>query len=330
MKKTDKYLYEFSAAETNWIRGLTPIGIVAIHTIEEVYTGSNQMIQLFSKGGFLCVSIFFLLSGYGLISSVQKKEKYLDGFLLSRGINILVPVYVTEIFYLIAKALSTGFNLYDTAHFLNFLRYVSYSWYVLAIGVIYILFDLAYSLCKEWGFQMFVISLGFTYLMCLVFNVDIVFYKCMPALIIGMCYAKWYSVVRTIMCKNFPLLIIIGGLSLFFLANLNKYMNSLLTGGFISGIFAFGICLMSAQFTIKNRITDYLATISYELYLIHGLVIQMLKLVFNNPSLTVSFMVVFLISLPVATLLHFINRKIKNKLVQLLDINLKQRKLLRS
>ncbi len=46
------------------------------------------------KAGILFVGVFFALSGYGLMYSMQHKENYLKKFLWNRFPQILLPAYI--------------------------------------------------------------------------------------------------------------------------------------------------------------------------------------------------------------------------------------------
>ena len=89
--------------------------------------------------GYLLVSFFFFCSGYGLRKSMQKKEDYLDGFIMRR-VNVIFPtVVITGILWILARA---------KADLMAF-PFNPYSWFVVTILVLYLGFFLCYKKEKK-------------------------------------------------------------------------------------------------------------------------------------------------------------------------------------
>ena len=113
MIKISKVSLNFNQKNTAWLRGLSALLLVYIHSLQSCYTGNNAALLLISKCGFLCVSVYFFLSGYGLIVSEKTKKKYIDGFLWKRCIKIFIPVYLAEILYVFYYLLCGRKEVYD-------------------------------------------------------------------------------------------------------------------------------------------------------------------------------------------------------------------------
>lgn len=96
----------------------------------------------FHSLGIILVSFFFLMSGYGLMTSYMSKgEEYLNGFFLKRVMKVFLP-------YLLSLCVWFGYMIFADKNF-NILRYLLYtnfgdwlpnSWFVWVILGAYICF----------------------------------------------------------------------------------------------------------------------------------------------------------------------------------------------
>lgn len=91
-----------SPRATKSLQGFAAIGVLSHHLAQrEIFEKQLGEIQAFTYIGFLFVGIFFFVSGYGLIKSLDTKPNYLDGFLKKRCVPILVTYYVMNAFCII-------------------------------------------------------------------------------------------------------------------------------------------------------------------------------------------------------------------------------------
>lgn len=89
---------------TTGLKGFLALGIVFHHLSQWVTTGTE-----FSNFGYMgtyIVSVFFFLSGYGLYVQNEKKENYLDNFLVKRLSKILTPFIIISSIYLIYRSIN--------------------------------------------------------------------------------------------------------------------------------------------------------------------------------------------------------------------------------
>ena len=68
------------------------LGHIGIAT-QSVFLYANR------KAGILFVGIFFMLSGYGLIYSLNNKPNYINNFLKKRMCRIFFPAYIVYIVF---------------------------------------------------------------------------------------------------------------------------------------------------------------------------------------------------------------------------------------
>ncbi|WP_026522038.1 acyltransferase family protein [Butyrivibrio sp. VCB2001] len=105
----------------------------------------ESSIPFFLKQGFLACGIFFLLSGYGLMLSYNKKgSEYLQGYFKKRVLRLIIPlILVFPVFLLIKYGLGdlSGFGLKNYLKDIRGSRFIiNYSWYVYIQIYLYILF----------------------------------------------------------------------------------------------------------------------------------------------------------------------------------------------
>ena len=74
--------------DTNFMRAIAIIGIILHHIYNNL---SITVLKPFKYMGFLLVGVFFLLSGYGLYTSLLNKKNYIKSSRPTHG-NIYSPV----------------------------------------------------------------------------------------------------------------------------------------------------------------------------------------------------------------------------------------------
>ena len=113
--KVGAFNQDFMSLEaTKNLQGLAALGVIC-HHLSQPASNSAPMaalgqMQIFREIGFLFVAIFFFVSGYGLLKSLDTKPGYLNGFLRRRCLPIVICFYVMNVFY-IAWHLLLGTNM---------------------------------------------------------------------------------------------------------------------------------------------------------------------------------------------------------------------------
>ena len=98
--KSKKQLGTFSVGETLPLRGLLAVGIVLHHISQRVIQAAPDVtgISQFEYFGAPIVMVFFFMSGYGLMKSLQVKGMaYLDGFFKSRMTKVAFPLVLCSL-----------------------------------------------------------------------------------------------------------------------------------------------------------------------------------------------------------------------------------------
>jgi len=142
-------LHDFDAKATAPLRGLLALFIIFHHFSQRAFL-STSFNWTFSSMGLPVVDIFFLISGYGLARSLQKKGiGYLDGFLPKRLGKILPEFLLLTVFaaaVYIAKGSQTWPEMCG-----NMARGetpLPFSWFIVAITFVYIAFYVASGIAR--------------------------------------------------------------------------------------------------------------------------------------------------------------------------------------
>lgn len=93
-----------SLEATKNLQGLGALGVICHHLSQPPQNGGPMdalgQMQFFREIGFCFVAIFFFVSGYGLIKSLETKPNYLKNFLRRRILPIVICFYVMNLFYI--------------------------------------------------------------------------------------------------------------------------------------------------------------------------------------------------------------------------------------
>lgn len=128
--------------------------------------------SFFSRFGIPLVSCFFLMSGYGLMTSyLSKGEEYLKTFWKHRFVLLLVPYMMAMglwCIYLYLSSSSVEFSAYFEENIVG--SWLPYSWFVWVLTLAYVAFYLTFKMDIRLSIKVF----SFAFLMVLYF----LFCKC--------------------------------------------------------------------------------------------------------------------------------------------------------
>lgn len=312
-------LFSFDKGYTNVLKGLSAIVVVFVHVAEPHHNAFSKMVMSF---GFVAVSLFFMISAYGMQFSVNRDEKkYLSHFWRNRLASLLIPCILINL----CAAL---FGLY---------RGINGKEFLLAITNIpgFVVVLLQYCLL-------------FFIVMFLHWKLKLKSSICYALLILGvtvssLClYFMSHSEISAQMGWCYERIGLIWGLLLFlflpYVANfISKRrvakmallgMSSLLLGvAYIMNktVFFYGeyllkiilglsIILFLFAVTQKrnygNAAITHLGNISYEIYLSHGLVMRIVGLYFQNLSSAAFLWLSITLILIFSTVIHLLSSKL--------------------
>lgn len=326
----DDYL---SPQNTKVLKGIFAVTVVVYH-LGMLTNNVGSKILIYCSGDF-AVKFFFFCSGYGLLTQYKKYQArgvdYTKGFLSKHLPKLLVPLLVLTIIYtlfFINEGFYYGrpsftFNLVVDL-FLNNGFYVVYNaWFVLELLLLYIVFFLSFRFGKKNGGVSCCVILTLV-LMCAFYMLSTYkewtnfWYYSTFAFAVGVIYAEYKENIDTFLKKHFKAVtyilfpMLICTMIAFFAikkgtenkVGITSAENIVLTPLFLLSLM---VLLTKVQPGCK-KIWSFIGEISYELYLVHGL---MYLLLYTSDSSTESQFIfsfgVMALSIVAATIIHYID-----------------------
>lgn len=158
-----------------------------------IFGNPSSPLTRFMNFGPCCVSLFFFLSGYGLIYSYKKKgDAYLKSFFSRRFVKLLIPLaiayFITLPIYSLLTAPINWNNVFGTLLWGG--PYLKFSWYVSEIAGIYLLFYVTMRCKKGLADKLIILSIEISILMAVLFIADqpIWYIVSLPGFIAGIWY----------------------------------------------------------------------------------------------------------------------------------------------
>lgn len=297
----------FDKTQSNVIKGICSIIVVLVH-IPAIH--GNKIQDAIGSFGYICVTIFFLLSAYGLRYSVENKKDYLKHFIKNRFLVIYIPFVIANIIGQIVLY-NNGFNIVKILGIDNKLNFVE------ELIIFYVLFYLIYKSIKNKkiadivmiaitiiiSIVTYMFEFGW-YSECLGFAYGIIIFRLLDKINASI-DKKWLTKLII-----FCILSIILGLIYIKMKNiiLMKYLLRIILGISIITL----LIILFKKIKVYNKILDKLGKISYEIFLLHMMVIVKLdQLNISSGNYIVLVLTVTIIS---AYILNLIDSKITIKL----------------
>lgn len=291
--KTD-YL---SLPQTAALKGILAICVLLCHTIpaSKVFYG-NILSPLIGSLGYLSVSVFFFLSGYGIMTQYSiKKEKYLHSFLKRRVLSIyLLTVFLIAIYWIFHRLLGQNDPLYSIiSSFLIGNTIVSNGWYLQVIVLFYLIWYLCVYFIRIPKLRS--VALGgaiilYMFAAALLFSGS-TWYECSLSFILGMLFQQNRERIEQTFFKTkhryIRWLILVACLFAgFYVAvhityPVNVSINGIIRIGFkclSSPLFCMLVILVLAVLNLEQcRILRYLGKISIEIYVLQGIPLALFR-----------------------------------------------------
>ena len=277
-----------SVESTSGLRGFLAIGIIFHHLSQWVTSGEE--FSNFSYMGTYIVSIFFFLSAYGLYSQNENKKNYLDNFLVKRLSKILVPFFSISLIYMFYRFVNG--QLMDLDFFANLFKkgstIIYNGWFVDIIILMYIFFYISFKFFRNKSISIVINTIFVIGYICLAIKLgySVWWYNSALAFVIGLIWAKNQNKIDRFLDRYYIIAIILVTVLLFFSHKYNillKYIHLedsysyALAANLDNIIFTiYLIIVFLKKINFSNMYLILLGSISFELYMIHGLVISML------------------------------------------------------
>ena len=289
-----------SVKNCNSYKGLFAL-IVLLHHISQRVSG-GILTPDFTRVGYLAVSVFLFLSGYGLEKQNLKKTDYSNGFLLKRVPAVLIPYIIMSVIYWVIYALLGDVRTFSTVWH-NFIvngdPIAWFSWYVVCILYFYIAFYILMKIFKTSKVGMIFGGIIFCVLyifICKKLGFGLWWYQTSPIFVLGIAFSSYEKNILKFIKKFYPVVLMLS-LAFFVVTARHKWeiydlVPSPETEFLIVGILAFLFMVSFVALTLKletnNKILAFLGKISFELYMVQGAIMLVLRnelLYVNNDTL---------------------------------------------
>lgn len=296
-------------SQTKYFQGFIAICIMLHHIGQEMcgpwqsyplYHGLDFFVPL----GFMFVAVFMFFSGYGLYLSYETKPGYVTlKFLKRKSVPLLIGFFVSGWAFMLARWILG--ETYDAGKLIGgligYLQPNPYCWFALVMPMLYLLFYLVFKFCRHCQI-LIVIVITFIYQafgMYIGHNSYLFggewWYNSVQLFWVGLLVAKYrkqlYAWAKKLYWVKLAICILGLGAS-WELAVWTKNTISYYAGGPIthimkcswiclgaemltSTIFVFTILLLGMKIKIGNRVMGFFGTITFEYYIVHGLVVEL-------------------------------------------------------
>lgn len=278
-----------SLKSCNSYRGIFAF-VVILHHISQRVSG-GYLLSDFTRVGYLAVSVFFFLSGYGLLKKHLTDDNYSHGFLQKRLPAILIPYIIMTMIYWVSYAVlgdvkSIGFLWYDFIKNGNLI--VWFSWYVVAIVLFYLAF---YILMKTTKKNRPAIILGsviyailYTFI-CRKLSFGMWWYSTAFTPVAGLAFAAYEEKILAFLKRFYFFVLPVLMIAFYFIARFKwdiywkmpGDITELILSTVLAILFLLLIVLFALKLKVGNKVLDFLGKISFELYMSQGLLMLVLR-----------------------------------------------------
>lgn len=310
------------------IRGIASLSILIGHTwrMPNCSLVTKWLFSLVVNSGFLWVAYFFFMSGYGLMNNYMKRVDYSNGFLRKRLGELLIPCFMINTPYVAFRLLTGQYPSFMKMALAFFVpsQSVSTWWYVTAIAFFYFCFYCAMKIAK--APKSLLILITSVSVLAVIFAATVVqagahwwistlafpwgvMHLCSKEKLYEKYSSKWFrytflSAFIVLYCVSQYLFVILGDT---IVVHMLRLVCSLL--------FVISISAMQAVTKTTNRMFSWLGAISYEIYLIHPIIIWLTTVVVPTLNNCMQIMLVAVLSIITAFIVkHFCDVLVKKLL----------------
>ena len=301
---------------TTSIRGIMAIMIVLSH-LGEYY---HRVGSFFTPwGGYIGVSAFYFFSGYNLAYCKKNKKNYIDGFLEKKLIRVFLPGYIMYILYMFV--INRGFDI-ATIYKCGYLNNdCFFYWYVKSIVYIYLIFFIVYKLFEKYNIENNTLFGIIVWIITIIMNsffvptwldyiVPVGFIFGWMMAIYGKKIEKYLNNSVMILLESCALIVLIT------VACLSELSVFVVLFRFLACIIIALLCFSISTRFIFSCIFKKIGMISYEIYLVHPVLIRLCEAMSVGKViyvLVVCIGTIFLAYILLKMTLHVMNKCILDK-----------------
>jgi probable poly-beta-1,6-N-acetyl-D-glucosamine export protein len=315
LKMAKEKLYFMKMKNTNSLKGIA-IAIIVIHHL--ILRVKNPGLLISFRGfGYISVSIFLFLSGYGLTMSYLNKNNYLDKFISKRLTRVYLPFVFVNIVNIIANSL-LGKYTYSVQDFIFFIAGIKLlngtMWYIITTLFWYTCFYLIFTYMKRRYIEISMFIVGVLYfIVCYKLNLSKNWYDTSLTFPFGVmfCFRKDKIIELS---RRYYSYLVVGATILFsilFIFNYGKItLSAICIRALASVAFVILVNLVFLKLDMsKNNIAMFLGSISFEIYLIHDRIIDsgLLGRDINVVHIAGYFIIVIILAILLEKLINILN-----------------------
>lgn len=276
-----------SNKSTKSLKGLLALLIIFHHISQKITTGEN--FSNFEYMGRYIVALFFFLSGYGLYFQYRNNATYMENFLKKRLVRIFIPFFVFIVIYVIYRA--TLGEVVNVDFFLSFWKdhsnIIYNGWFINSIIVLYVIFYVSFvnKDSKISEYKLVFLTLVYIFWKAYQDHGDWEYVSIM-AFLLGVFWMKNRVSIDKLLEKNYFIFLVSFSILMYvfhyyedIMKNIgitNKYVYYGIVGNLCTMVFIVYFILLSNKLNFSNKYLDFLGDISFEIYMIHGLVMHYL------------------------------------------------------
>ena len=293
-------------------KGIAAILILIHHLSQRVKLSEPFLILGYI--GFILVAVFFFISGYGLSYGMRNKQNYLDDFFRKRLLPVLIPYWIVNTINIIF-CFGKGTIFTPMQYVLSYIcaDIITGTWFVTAILVLYFIFLIAFK--SKNSYTVLELCLSGYCVICSCLKLHTSYTASIAAFLMGVIWnkidKKIISWIREKYC--FKLFIVLGTFSVLFFGRLflvtkglDNEIVQLILRNLVSVLFILSLITITQKIHFTGKILGWLGNISYELYIVHYVLLMMFRGLNSNLYLTA----VFGGGLLLSTLLRNVDKKL--------------------
>ena len=322
----------FGVKSTSCIKGFLAVGIIFHHISQLSHDES-----IFQNIGYYIVGIFFVISGYGLFHQLKNRENYLSGFLGRRLLKIIIPFVVVSFIYIVYRLKFIKETIGEMAiQNIHGTPFIFNGWFVYTIILFYLFFYISFKYIKNETLAiLFIFILINAYILCAKFLEFGVWWTYSSfTFILGIILAKHKNKFDKIVSHDrFRLVYIFAVTPILYVAISynNLYALLHLRSSYAHDLFANINCLIIVFLLIvlitrlqfaNSKILKFLGIISFEIYMIHGLFINIYTHIFSDMISMSVVLFVFICTIPSAYVIKLICDRICSLLLRRKNVSI--------
>lgn len=300
----NKYL---AKNNTDIFKGLSVL-IIIIHHLSLFLINDGIFKTIFSRMGFLAVSIFLFLSGYGLMFQfTRKKEGYFKGYFKSKILRLYLIFFCANVIStLIGNVfLNNKYNIMDVIKSSLLMNFADgrVLWFVAVILYFYAFFYIAFKFFdKNTAILIMFVSSGIWIIVNVFLNHGAWFYNAAICFPLGIIVAKYNEQIFKV-AEKYYLLLLLGNSSLFLLSMVLYIKGKDKLQFVIPVVFIMLILLTLIKVNLKSKSLIFMNSISFEFYLLQIIILNVVFQTKNTMS-SLYFFVAFAITVIASKILN--------------------------